>query len=156
MLQKQKQSEINYRIIKIQSIKFNFEDYSEKVIDELFSTKDSLSLNLNTALKFDHDTSTVTIDIASNLINNSNKSIIISHTGRTSFHLQELDKVYNKEADSYKLPNGLIVQLYSLAYTHARALLASELNSTSFRDKYFLPIIDPSQFIRNKKIKTSD
>lgn len=72
------------------------------------------------------------------------------------FHIQGLDKVYNKEADSYELPNGLTVQLYSHAYTHARALLASELSATSFRDKYFLPILNPSQFIRSKKTKISD
>lgn len=156
MEKNQKQFEIGYRIIKIHSIKFNFEDYSEEVIDKLFNTMDSLGLNLNTSLKIDNDTSIITIDIASKLINNSDNSVIITHTGRTAFHMKGLDKIYNKETDSYDIPDDLTTQLYGLAYTHTRALLASELNPTSFRDKYFLPVIDPSQFVKNKEKSTSE
>lgn len=151
MEKNQKQFEIGYRIVKINSTKFNFEDYSKDVIDQLFNTIDSLGINLNTTLEIDSETSIITIDIESKLINNNNKNIIIAHTGRTAFHLAGLDKIYNKETELYELPDDLTIQLYSLAYTHARALLASELNSTSFRDKYFLPIINPSEFVKNKE-----
>ena len=152
MAENQKQFEIGYRIIKIHSIKFNFEDYNEGIIEKLFNTKDSLGLNINTSLKIDKETSVITIDIATKLVKNKEDKTIISHTGRTAYHIKGLDKIYNKETDSFDLPDDFTIQLYSLSYTHARALLSTELSPTNYRDKYFLPVINPSHFIKNDKL----
>ncbi|TDO03148.1 hypothetical protein [Sunxiuqinia elliptica] len=153
MKEDQKQFEIGYRIIKIHSVKFNFEDYNEDIIDELFRAEDALGLYINTSLKIDKENSIITIDIATKLVNNNDDKTIISHTGRTSYHVKGLDKVYDIEPDSFDLPDDFTIQLYSLAYSHSRALLSTELSPTNYRDKYFLPVINPSQFIKKDKSK---
>jgi hypothetical protein len=132
MAENQKQLEISYKIIKIHSLKFNFEDYNEDIIEELFNTKDALGLDINTSLKIDKETSVITIDIATKLVNNKEDKTIISHTGRTTYHIKGLDKVYNKKTDSFDLPDDLTIQLYSLSYSHARALLSTELSPTNY------------------------
>ena len=143
--------DIKYRIVKILSVKFNFEDLREETIEKLFATKDALDLNITTDFKIEKEPSTITIDISTNLLNKQDESAIIVHTGRTMFHLVGLDKAYKKETDSFVLPDNLTAQLYSLAYSHSRALLAAELNPTLYRDKYFLPVLDASIFLNDKE-----
>jgi hypothetical protein len=155
MAENQKQIGIGYRITKIHSVKFNFEDYNEDIIEDLFNTKDALGLNIKTSLKIERTTSVITIDITTELVNNKEDKTIISHTGRTAYHIKGLDKVYNEENDSFDLPDNFTFQLYSLAYNHARALLSTELSPTYYRDKYFLPIINLSHFIKNNKSNRS-
>jgi len=40
-----------------------------------------------------------------------------------------------------------------IAFSHAQALLATELNPTIFSNKYFLPVIDPKTLLPQKENK---
>ena len=151
MEKKQEQIEISYRIIKIHTTKFTCEDSSEERIDVLFNNMDGLGLNIEATLNVDNEKSIITIDIGTELIDKENGMALVEHSGRTSYHLQGLNKFYNKDKNAYDLPDDLALQFYSFAYTHARALLAAEISPTVYKDKYILPVIDPSNFIKSTK-----
>lgn len=150
MTKQKKQVEISYRILKIHTAKFSYEDIEEKDLSSLFDKPDSLAINMSTTLNIDREKSTFTLDINTALIDKKNEKVLIEHLGRTVYQLKGYDQVYNKKEDSYDLPDGLLIQLYSLAYTHSRALLATEISPTIYKDKYFLPVVNPTDFIKTR------
>jgi len=154
-MKKQKETiEIGYRIIKIHTSKFSFEDLNEESVEKLFNTPNLLAVNMNTILNIDKEKSTITIDIGTGLTEKQNNQILIEHSGRTIYHVKGLESVYNKEKDYYDIPDGLLLQLYSMSYSHARALLATEISPTIYKDKYFLPVINPNDLIKKKEKPT--
>lgn len=155
MENKQVPFEIRYRIIKIHTIKFTFEDISEDVIDNLFKVPDGLVMIINTSLKIDKDKSIINVDIGTVLIDKEQGKNLIEHTGRTSYEIIGLDKIYNKDNEAFDVPNDLTIQLYSLAYTHTRALLAVEISPTIYKDKYFLPVVDMTKLLESKLNKAT-
>jgi len=140
--------ELEYRIVKIQTTKFSFLEIDEENANKLFESEDLLSVNLGVSINIDNEKSTLSIDINTVLFDKNSNKTIVEHTGKTTFELRGLTEIYNKESDSFDIPDGLIVQLYAISYSHARALLATELNPTIFKEKFFLPVIDPTNIIK--------
>lgn len=147
---KKEKVEIEYRIVRIQTTKFSFLEIDEKSLNKLFDSEDLLSVNLSVSINIDKEKSILSIDINTILFDKINNKNIIEHTGKTTFELRGITETYNKEDDVFDIPDGLIVQLYAISYSHARALLAIELNPTIFKEKFFLPVIDPTNIIKNK------
>jgi len=75
----------------------------------------------------------------------------VEHTGRTSYFVEVLLSTVNNETGSYDLPDALMLQMAGIAFSHARALLTTELNPTVFSNKYFLPVIDPKTLLPQKE-----
>jgi hypothetical protein len=147
-----KKNQIGYRILKIHTIKFSFEDINEDHLLSLLKDPNGLGIDLNISLNIKKENSTITVDISSQLYNNKDRSLLVDHVGRTIFHVNFLESTYNKAKDAFDLPDNLVIHLYTISYTHARALLATEASPTIYKDRYFLPIIDPSQLLpKNKK-----
>jgi hypothetical protein len=138
-----------YRISQIHTLKFSFKDLETGRIDQLFDSPNALSINSNTSLIIDKEKSTITIDINTELIDTKKEDTLVEHTGRTIYIVNGLGSVYNKEKDNFDLPDELIVQLFGIAYTHSRALLATEISPTIYKGKYMLPVIDPRIFLKN-------
>ncbi|MDD3721601.1 MAG: hypothetical protein PHW92_03805 [Lutibacter sp.] len=154
MAKQKEKIEIGYRIIKIHTSKFSFEDLDEKSVEKLFNSTNLLAVNMTTMLNIDKEKSTITIDIGTALTEKGNNRTLIEHSGRTIYHVQGLKNVYNKGKDYFDIPDGFLIQLYSLAYSHSRALLATEISPTIFKDKYFLPVINPIDLIKQKSKPT--
>jgi hypothetical protein len=134
---------IAYRILKIHSTSFSFKEIEEKELEFLFSNGNS-SLNISSNIQFNEEKSSIVIDIKTSLTKKGEKDELISHTGRTSYLIQDLKKYYESDAESYNLPNNFILQILGIAFSHSRALLNTELQSTVYADKFILPVIDPS------------
>ena len=66
------------------------------------------------------------------------------------YKIEGLEQTYVDKKDSFDLPDNLIVQLFSISFTHARALLSIELSPTIYKNRYFLPIIDPTSILNNE------
>lgn len=148
---------IRFRISKIQSIKFSFEDIDEKELERLLSTEEALGITFNVGLEYTPDQKNIRIDIHSRLFVRDSDLTLISHVGRTVFDVVGLKNAFNEKEQVLDLPTNFLVQLLSMSYTHARALLSIDLSPTVYRDKYFLPIVDPTKLLPNqdeKKIKT--
>ena len=148
MASKNKNIVLGYKIIKIQTIKFSFEEVENQIFDSLLIQEDALSINLHTAFTIDKETSIITFDIHTQLVQKEISKTLIEHIGRTEYKIEGLDKAYNKEKDLFDLPDNFVIQLYSIGYTHARALLSVEVSPTMYKEKYFLPVIDPSNLLK--------
>lgn len=150
MAKTEQKTEIGYRIVKINTTKFSFEEINEEALDQLFKAREALEISLNIKFDIDKDKSIIALDVSTELIQKKKGTILVSHVGRTSFLINNLEVVYDKEQGTYVFPHDILVQLYSIAYTHARALLATEISPTIYKDKYFLPVINPVDLIQNK------
>lgn len=150
MTKKEKNISLSYKISKIHTLKFSFEEIDNDRAEYLFETPNALFLHTNVVLNIDKEKSTIAIDINSNLSDKEKKEVLVEHSGRTIFHFKGLNDVYNEKEDIFDIPDGILVQLFSLSYSHARALLAMEVSPTIFKDHYILPVIDPTEFLKKK------
>ena len=139
---------LGYKVVKINPARFSFEEIEEDELHELLEDDENLVMELNVGLGISGEKSEVFFEINTTLTNNRNKVILVSHNGKTTFSIEGLDKTYVKSSDSYDLPDNLIIQLYGISYSHARALLSVELSKTVFKDKFFLPVTDPSEILK--------
>ncbi len=64
------------------------------------------------------------------------------------FHIVEMDLLYEKEANSYNIPDNVLATMLGLSITHTRALLAKASLGTKFADIY-IPIVNPTELMRN-------
>jgi len=148
MAKKSNTDNIGYRISRIHSLKFSFKDIEIDRLNQIFETQNTLAINTSTSLNIDKEKSTIIIDINTQLIDSEKDDVLVEHSGRTVYIVKGLDGVYNKDEDNFNLPDGLVIQLFSIAYSHARALLATEISPTIYKDKYILPVIDPSVILK--------
>lgn len=140
-------SQLEYRIVKIHTVKFSFSDLEEVYADAIISGN-HLNGELNVQINFDSEKSTVSFDISTHMIDTRKEEAVVQHLARTVYEVKGLNETYNAEKDAFNIPDDLIVQLYAISFSHARALLATELSPTVFKDKYFLPIIDPKDILK--------
>lgn len=145
----QKEFNLGYRIIKIQTTKFEFREIETDDINLIFEQNGFLRIDSGVRIDIDKERETIIFDIESSVIENATELKLISHTGKTTFQVKGLEEVYDTESNSFDFPNEFMIQLYSLSYSHARALLATELSGTMYRDKFFLPVINPSTIIND-------
>src|SRR5690606_16546446 len=88
----------------------------------------------------------IIFDVISNFYNPDTEEELIEHIGRTKYIVTNLH--VSAEKDSVDIPDELMVTLYSLAHTHARALLASDVQNTIYKDKAFLPVVNPKEILK--------
>lgn len=145
MMNTKKKLEIGYKIFKIYTSKFSFiEEIADEDIDRLI-LNNKIEVRINTKISLSSNKEVV-VDIIATFKNNETDSIFIEHTGRTCFGLQGISENEEvKENKAHDLPQELVTQLFSLSYSHSRALLVNELNPTPFKFKLFLPIIAPDK-----------
>lgn len=138
-----KEIKIGYRILKIHTTSFSIKDIQEEQLNVLFSNGNSL-VNIGSNINFDKEKSTITIDIKTFLTKKGENKKLVSHTGRTVFYIQELEKLSNKEENSFDLPSNFLLQLLGISFSHSRALLSTELQSTVYAEKFVLPVVNPN------------
>lgn len=137
---------IEYKIKKIHTTSYAVEDLPEEESKVLFQ-KGNSELNIGSNISFDKDKSTITIDIKTVLNKKRSKKEIIKHIGRTIYFVQDLETLFNEEINSYNLPNNFLLQLLGISFSHSRALLATELQSTVYAEKLILPVINPAMLL---------
>ena len=144
--------ELHYRVFEIRTVKFVFGEFDDDVIDNLMNDNDNFNLNVSVNIDINGDKSLITIDILTELTHAS--ELLISHTARTVFEVLNLKAIFDIQTNMYQIPDPLLISTHGLAFSPARALLATEMARTNFKNKFYLPIIDPSQFVKNKKKTT--
>lgn len=139
-----KEINLGYRIVKIQTTKFEFNEIEEERVNLIFNEGNQLTIDGAVRVDIEKDIETIIFNIETTVTEKNTEKVLIKHIGKTSFKIAGLNSIYNEDSDSFDLPDQFMIQLHSLSYSHARALLATELATTIYRDKFFLPIIDPS------------
>ena len=137
-----KEFQIGYRIIRIHTTSYSVQDLPEAELNMILQNGNS-SLNIGSNINFDQEKSTLTVDIKTTLRKKSGKKDLVSHTGRTVFFVQDLQALFNEDDNAYKLPDNFILQLLGISFSHSRALLATELQSTLYADRFILPVVNP-------------
>lgn len=151
MAENKERKTIEYRVLKIQSLKFSFEDLELKEIENIFKTRENLNLSFKTKADFNIEKSHIAIDIQSELsVVNDTTTLLVEHLGRTVYEVKGLKDFYIKEEKEFNLPDDFMVQLFAIAFSHTRALLSMEINATSYKEHYMLPVIDPAVFLKPK------
>ncbi|MDM1346432.1 hypothetical protein HX017_14225 [Myroides marinus] len=142
-----KDFDLGYKVSRINTTKFSYNDLEEDFIKNLFENEENLKLLLDVNIGISLEKSEIFFEINTSLSNKNTNENLILHTGKTTFSLQNLSSTFSKENEKFDLPDGLIVQLYALSYSHARALLSIELNRTAYKDIFYLPVIDPTTIL---------
>lgn len=152
MAQNEKQINLAYRILQIYTLEFSFKDLDMATLEHFFNTPNSLALHTNTKLDINKDNSTINIDIKTKLFEKEKENnVFVNHAGRTVFKIKDLEQVFNMEDETYELPDALLGQLFGLSYSHVRALLAMETSPTIYKDKYILPVVNPTTFLTKRR-----
>ena len=142
-MDKDKEIKISYRILKIHTTSFSIKDISEQELEDLFKDGNAL-LNMGSNINIDNSKSIVTIDIKTSLTRKGENKQLVDHTGRTAFFVENIKKFYDPKNDTYDLPTNFILQLLGISFSHSRALLSTELQSSVYADKFVLPVINPN------------
>ena len=145
--EQEKEFSLGYKVSKINTTKFSYNDLEENQVINLFEKEENLKVNLDVNMGISLEKAEIFFEINTSLSNRENNESIIIHRGKTTFSVQNLESTFNKEDEKFELPDGLIVQLYALSYSHARALLSVELNRTVYKDVFYLPVIDPTNIL---------
>ena len=115
----------------------------------LFRKEENLKVNVDVNMSISLEKSEILFEVNTTLLNRENDETVFTHTGKTTFSIQNLKSTFNKEEEKFELPDNFMVQLYALSYSHARALLSVELTKTVYKDLFYLPVINPT-IILNK------
>ncbi len=147
-MSEQKEIILPYKVIKITTTSFSYNDLEEQQIADLFLQNEGhLNLKIEAGLDISLDKSEISFEIRTHLSNKKENDLLISHTGKTIFAVQNLAQTFLEEEEQFNLPDNFIVQLYALSYSHARALLATELSRTAYKDVFYLPVTDPTKIL---------
>ena len=143
-------NELLYKITQIHTTKFSIAELNDKEFEKLFKKPEDLNFGFKTEIKFSEDEEQITIAVDSLLtrkLDTGERETIVEHTGKTQYAVKNIKQYHNKENQAYDLPDNFVIILFTLAYSHARALLAVELSPTPLKDKIFLPVVDPKKLI---------
>jgi len=145
---------VSFKVIKIATTGFSFNEPEDT---KSLEDGQELGVNLDVALNIETDSDIdqrqlLTVIVTSEFFDKKNKVTLFSHKAKTVFAvegLEEMDDNVEGEDIGYKIPIDLMVMTQSLAFSHARALLATETSNTIYKD-FYLPLIDPAIFTKNK------
>lgn len=139
---------LGLRIEKIITTEIEIREIEVVELDELLIDAELLKISASVQWRIFKNESKIEIDFSSELIRNSDRFTLIRHTCRTVFQFIDLGIFFNREKEIFDVPNELVNELNAISYAHARALLSVEIKSTVYENKFFLPIVDSSVFIR--------
>ena len=127
----------------------------KKIKDLAFSVNEDVEIGEKTGIQIKHNLkfskAEKTIEFIMDIGFLTKEEGITFMSSRISnlFFVPALNKYENpKVANTFDLPNGLLVTIVSISITHARALISRNAGSTKFADIY-LPIINPTEFTQN-------
>lgn len=104
------------------------------------------SINFNVEFHFDAKENWIEFIVIPTYSNKDTNEVAFHGSVLTKFVVKDL--LNFMEGDLLKLPEGALVTLYSMAYTHTRAIMSKNLKGTLFQNQ-LLPIIDPDHMLKN-------
>lgn len=118
----------------------------EFFVDESKTIEAAFDLNYKTDINFHVAENVIRINITATFMRKENREIFMRGNVETIFTINDLKSYAIKKADgkdAIDLPDGVWVTLFSLSYSHARALLAHCSGRSQFVG-LLLPIINPT------------
>lgn len=145
--------QVNFAITGCKIIRFSFSDFANKNKEQFLSDRFSFAFTLN--LQIDEYAKQVSVLINSTLqvideYKNPKEEIACIDT-KNDFKVINLEQFLIKSAEGDLLPDGLIIQLFSISIASLRGIYATKLQETIYENAV-LPLMDVAQFIPKKAI----
>ncbi len=106
-----------------------------------------LSFAFGFYVEFDQNANTFEIQISADLKEEESKEVLVHIKVSNLFLIQDLIKFYDEKTNSLDLPDGLLITMLSISFTHTRALMAKNTAGTIY-EKHLIPIINPSDMAK--------
>jgi hypothetical protein len=134
-------------INKIKEDEFIFKNEDIKKIDEK-----KLSIGFNVAFDWDIEKEDffvrLTIHYTYDL--NGSKIELVRFSTTTGFHVKGLKEILNIDGQKFQLPDFFMLTFVSTAVSSTRGMLSYKLSGTFLSD-YYLPFVDPKDFLSHFK-----
>jgi hypothetical protein len=141
-----KGNSIAYKISAIKTIKYVISDKQDDEVSLLLKEEEKLRIRISVDINVRQELSQIQIDIKSVLFHtDDSEDILVQHIGRTGYSIKEIDKLHNN--GELKIPIEIKKLFLRIAFPHTRALLAVENSPTVYKDEYFLPVVDISDYM---------
>lgn len=128
--------------IETRKIEINF-DIGFDILNSLRDDNVKKKIDVKTLFTVEKSKNLLHFEITTYVSHKETDTKFIEHIGVTIFSILNLEIAFDETNNKFNLPNELVHQLFSISYTHCRALIAAELNKTIFKDILYLPIVDP-------------
>ncbi len=128
--------QIHWSILEIKETEF-FVDESAKPGQVNFGYQVVLDIKVPESL--------VSFSIIATYVNAATNDVVLKSKSHTSFGIKDMESFTKKDEkgqDAVDLPDALWISLFSMAYSHARALLARSAGPTIFK-AFIIPPINP-------------
>jgi hypothetical protein len=134
-------------INKIKEDEFIFKNEDIKKIDEK-----KLTIGFNVSFDWDIEKEDFFVRITTHYTYdlNGSKIELVRFSTTTGFHVKGLKKILNVDGQKFQLPDFLMLTFVSTAVSSTRGMLSYKLSGTFLSD-YYLPLVDPKNFIRHVK-----
>ncbi|MCK4956490.1 MAG: hypothetical protein KAS49_02555 [Candidatus Cloacimonetes bacterium] len=152
---KESQQQFNFKLTKIEKIKFYENDPDEIGFNSI--TKDKVRTGIHTELEISIEKETIGIilDITFSNDNNSDLNLYGIKTKHTYKILKMSEIVKKINNDSFNIPDQLLTTLISIAYSDTRGMLAILVTNDKYK-KIILPIVSPVKLLPQKSLKQPD
>ena len=137
---KSERKQIHWSILEIKETEF-FVDDSAKPGQVNFGYQVVLDIKVAESL--------VSFSIIATYVNATTNEVVLKSKSFTSFRIKNMESFTKKDEkgqDAVDLPDELWIALFSMAYSHARALLAKSAGPTIFKTLIIPPINPESEF----------
>ncbi len=116
------------------------------MVNENIDQLTAMHFNYNVDLNIVVPEELVSLTITATYMDANSKEVFMKGKAMTSYLIKDMKSMSKKAengSDSVDLPEPLWISLFSIAYTHARALLAKNSAGTKYRH-LLLPAINPT------------
>lgn len=115
--------------------------------DELKDAGESFDFNYHVDIVLDTKVELLRIEITVNYLNTTSKDVFLRGKVITSFYMKDMKafaRIDDNGQEGIDIPEAVWVTLFSLAFTHARAILARSSAGTKFANM-LMPVINPQE-----------
>lgn len=163
---KEEKLNIKYRVVGIKTIGLNIEACEVEEVNSLEALSE-IDVDVDVALYLKDVKEGIIFEctINSSFYNKTSKKVHVKSSIKSQFEIVGLiGEQESKGKTSYNLPEPLILNIVSIAYSQARGVLSAHLAGTEYDQYLFLPLVPPAKLLdgissstemqANKKAKT--
>lgn len=134
---------ITYRVSQIKTKKISINE-PDKISFENIEVFGEVTYKLNA---LNDKTSLLEFEIITEFVDTKAQENLINHVGLTRFEINNLPASIGDTQSDLRIQDNLMITLYGIAHSHSRALLACDLQNFIYKDKLFIPIVDPKRIL---------
>lgn len=132
--------QVNIAIKKIKDIEFFVNEDIE------VSNPNNVSLSFELGTNFQLEENSIELQLTAFFKEDKQGETFMKIKTSNVFLMIELKEFADRNTETFQIPNNIMTTLFSLSFSHTRALLAKNALGTKFADIY-LPIINPTEMV---------